>query len=157
MLHAEGKPSGIRIIPPFVVLAAIVVASAIDWLWPLAFGLPTVLRWVLSAFLIAAPISVMPSVFAAFRRANSLYDVRVVPRALVTGGAFRFSRNPGYVGMIVMGVGIAILFNNPWVLVAMVPAVVIIHREVVLKEEAILQREFGEEYRQYRRRVRRWI
>jgi protein-S-isoprenylcysteine O-methyltransferase Ste14 len=157
MLKAEGKPSGIHVFPPLVILAAVVIASVIDWLVPLTFGLPNVIRWVLGAILFLAPIAVIATLFAAFARVNSAYDVRVVPKGLVTDGLFRFSRNPGYIGMLLMGVGLAILFDDPWAVLALVPAAMILHREVVLKEEAILQREFGEEYRLYKRRVRRWI
>ena len=157
MLRPEGKQSGIRVIPPLVILGAIVIASIIDWLAPLGFGLPRMVRWIFAAILIVAPLAAVPSILAAFARARSAYDVRVVPKGLVTEGLFRYSRNPGYVAMLVIGLGLAILFDDPWALLALVPAFFIIHREVVLKEEAILQREFGEEYRQYVRHVRRWI
>lgn len=157
MFKVEGKPSGIRVLPPLVILAAIVIATVIDWLIPLTFGLPSALRWILGAVLFLVPIAAVATLFASFARANSAYDVRVIPRGLVTDGLFRYSRNPGYVGMLLMGVGLAILFDDPWALLALFPAAVVLHREVVLKEEAILQREFGEEYRLYKRRVRRWI
>jgi protein-S-isoprenylcysteine O-methyltransferase Ste14 len=81
----------------------------------------------------------------------------VVPKRLVTEGAFGYSRNPGYLGLIILGIGVAILFDNPWTLLALVPAVFVIHREVILKEEEILERDFGDEYRAYKARVRRWI
>ena len=157
LLRPEGKPTGIRVLPPLVILAAIAVASIIDWLAPLTLGLPSTIRWILGAILVLVPLAAAPSLFAAFARARSHYDVRVVPKGLVTEGLFRYSRNPGYVAMLVMGVGLAILLDDPWAALAMVPAAFVLHREVVLKEEAILQREFGEEYRLYARRVRRWI
>lgn len=157
MPRPDGKPSGIRIIPPLVVVAAVVAASAVDWFSPLGLGLPPALRWTFAAILVIAPLAVMPSVFAAFRRADSAYDVRVVPKRLVTEGAFRYSRNPGYLGLMVLGVGLAILFDNPWTILALIPTAFVIHREVILKEEEVLEREFGDEYRAYKARVRRWI
>lgn len=157
MPRPEGKASGIRIIPPLVVFGAVVVASAVDWFLPLGFGLPAAVRWILAAVLIIAPLAVMPSIFAAFRKADSAYDVRVVPKRLVTEGAFRYSRNPGYLGLMVLGAGLAILFDNPWTILALVPTAYLVQREVILKEEEILEREFGDEYRAYKARVRRWI
>ena len=149
--------TGIRMIPPLVFLAAFLIAWLVHSLFPLGLGLPTALRWVLGAILILGPLAIIPSLFTLFRRAGSDYDVRKVPKGLVTEGLFRWSRNPGYVALIVLGVGVAILFDNLWILVLMVPATLIVHREVVLKEEALLEREFGEEYRRYKSRVRRWI
>jgi protein-S-isoprenylcysteine O-methyltransferase Ste14 len=157
MPRADAKPSGIRIIPPLVVLGAVVVASVVDWFMPLGFGLPPILRWILGAVLIIGPLAMMPSIFAAFRRADSAYDVRVVPKRLVTEGAFGYSRNPGYAGLIILGVGLAILFDNPWTILALVPTAIVIHREVILKEEDVLEHEFGDEYRAYKHRVRRWL
>jgi protein-S-isoprenylcysteine O-methyltransferase Ste14 len=149
--------TGIRVIPPVLFLAAYLFAWLIHLFWPLGFGLPGAIRWPLAAVLIVVPLAVVPSLFAAFRRANSKYDVREVPKGLVTEGLFRYSRNPGYVGMIVLSIGIAILFDNLWIIVFLVPAIAILRQEVVLKEEAILEREFGDDYRSYKSRVRRWV
>ncbi len=151
------RHSGIRIIPPFVFLAAYLIGWFDAWLLPIGFDLPFWLRLILAVVLIVAPLAIVPSLFAAFRRANSEYDVRAVPNGLVTEGWFQYSRNPGYVAMIVLSIGVALLFNNLWILVLLVPAIVIIRQEVILKEEAILEREFGAEYLAYKRRVRRWI
>lgn len=149
--------TGIRIIPPVLFLVAFLLAWLVHWLWPLDFGLPGAVRWPLGILLIAAPLAAAPFLFAAFRRAGSEYDVRKIPKGLVTEGLFRYSRNPGYVGLIVLGIGVAVLFDNPWVLVALVPTTVVLYREVILKEEAILESQFGEDYLRYKRRVRRWL
>lgn len=149
--------TGIRIIPPLVFLAAFLIAWLVFWLWPLAFPFSTGPLRIVGVLLILAPLAVMPSLFALFRRAGSKYDVRRVPKGLVTDGAFRFSRNPGYLGLVVLSLGVSALFDNPWVLPAAAIAAVVTHYQVVLKEEAVLEREFGDVYRQYKARVRRWI
>ncbi len=151
------RSTGIRLIPPLVFLGFILLGFAVDWLWPAGFGVPAAVRWTVGLILIVGPISVLPSLFTAFRRANSEYDVRKMPNALVTDGAFRYSRNPGYLGLIIVTVGIAVAFDDPWVLLALVPAIALVHYGVVLMEEAVLERAFGDEYREYKRRVRRWI
>jgi protein-S-isoprenylcysteine O-methyltransferase Ste14 len=151
------EETGIRIIPPLVFLAGLAVAFGLDWLWPARVSLPDILRWLIGGVLIAAPFLVLPSIMAAFRRAGSEYDVRRVPGGLVTGGAFRYSRNPGYVLMVGFCAGIGLAASNPWVFLALVPAILVVHYSVVLKEEAVLEKQFGEDYLQYKRRVRRWI
>ena len=66
-------------------------------------------------------------------------------------------RNPIYLSVVLLYVGITLLFAACWSLVLLVPALIIRHYAVILREEAYLDRRFGETYRQYRARVRRWI
>ena len=155
-LPASGE-TGIRVIPPVVLLAALAAAFILDWAWPTKVGLPDILRWVFGAALILAPFLIMPSVLAAFRRSGSQYDVRRVPVGLVTEGAFRYSRNPGYALGIAFCAGIGLVTNNPWVFLCIVPAMAVINFGVILREEMVLENQFGEDYLDYQRRVRRWI
>lgn len=149
--------TGIRLIPPFVFFAGFIVAGAIQWLWPLHLGLPAALRWIAGGVLIVAPLIFAQSLFARFRAAGNTFDTRKVPQALVTGGAYRFSRNPGHLAVVVIGIGIAVLLDNPWVLLGDAAAALIVQQQVIVKEEALLESLFGEEYRQYKARVRRWL
>jgi protein-S-isoprenylcysteine O-methyltransferase Ste14 len=151
------EDTGIRVIPPFVLLGALALAFILDWIWPSRVGLPDIVRWVLGAFLIVVPFLILPSVLALFRRTGSHYDVRRVPQALVTEGVFRFTRNPGYVLGVAFCAGVGLAANNPWVFLALVPAIVILHYSVILREEVVLENKFGEDYLEYKRRVRRWI
>jgi protein-S-isoprenylcysteine O-methyltransferase Ste14 len=76
---------------------------------------------------------------------------------IVDGGPYRFTRNPIYLGMALGLVGLAIAFNSVWLLLALVPFALVIHYGVVAREEAYLERKFGDVYRGYRARVRRWL
>jgi protein-S-isoprenylcysteine O-methyltransferase Ste14 len=77
--------------------------------------------------------------------------------ALVASGPFRFSRNPLYVAITLIYVGLALLTNAFWVLVLIVPVVLLLHFGVVRREERYLETKFGDTYRAYRSRVRRYI
>jgi protein-S-isoprenylcysteine O-methyltransferase Ste14 len=75
----------------------------------------------------------------------------------VVAGPYRYSRNPIYVGMFLGLVGIAIGFDSLWPLVLLVPFFLVIRYGVVAREEAYLERKFGDGYGTYKRRVRRWL
>jgi protein-S-isoprenylcysteine O-methyltransferase Ste14 len=77
--------------------------------------------------------------------------------ALVTEGPFRYSRNPSYVALTLLYVGVALLINALWILLLVVPALVVLRYGVIAREEAYLTRKFGEAYRQYTTQVRRWL
>ena len=77
--------------------------------------------------------------------------------ALVTSGHYRITRNPMYVGMASLYIGLAFAFGLIWAFALLPIVVVVIDRLVIAREEPYLERLFGEEYLAYKRRVRRWI
>jgi protein-S-isoprenylcysteine O-methyltransferase Ste14 len=62
-----------------------------------------------------------------------------------------------YLGMVVQYVGLALLFNSLWAIALLPLALVVVHLTVIKREEWYLEQKFGEEYRAYKARVRRWI
>jgi protein-S-isoprenylcysteine O-methyltransferase Ste14 len=93
---------------------------------------------------------------ATMKRARTPIHNARTPTNLVERGPFRFTRNPMYVFGSTWYAGLALLLVQPWSL-ALLPAVVAItHYGVVLKEEEYLERRFGDAYRQYKARVRRY-
>ena len=76
---------------------------------------------------------------------------------IVDTGPFRFTRNPIYVGMMLGLIGLAIAFNSLWLLMTLALFALIIRYGVITREEAYLERKFGDVYRRYRARVRRWL
>lgn len=76
---------------------------------------------------------------------------------LVTSGIYRWTRNPMYLGMAIAYAGIAALFDS-LLAVGLLPVVLaIVQTQVIAREEAYLERTFGESYRNYKEQVRRWI
>jgi protein-S-isoprenylcysteine O-methyltransferase Ste14 len=79
------------------------------------------------------------------------------PDTLLTEGPYAISRNPMYVGWILIYMGIALVTNSLWILALLAPVAAYIHFVDVLGEERALEQEFGEAYRAYRQRVRRYL
>ena len=77
--------------------------------------------------------------------------------ALVDAGPFRFSRNPLYVGLTLMYAGLALLIPALWPLLLLIPVLAVLSWGVVRREERYLERKFGEGYRSYKARTRRWL
>ena len=76
---------------------------------------------------------------------------------LVNSGPYRFCRNPLYVAMTLLFVGLTLLVNSWWGVFLLVPLTLLLHFGVVRREERYLEQKFGEKYRNYRLRVRRYI
>ena len=76
---------------------------------------------------------------------------------LVTSGIFRHTRNPMYLGLTLLLIGVAALFANAWLLLGPVVFVAYTLRFQIMPEEQVMLEKFGAEYRAYQLRVRRWI
>ena len=90
-------------------------------------------------------------------RAQTHFDPYKPSTALLTDGVYRFTRNPMYVALLTLAAGIALMVNSAWMLAGLVPAAVVLRYGVIAREERYLERKFGEQYRHYLGRVRRWL
>jgi len=76
---------------------------------------------------------------------------------LVVSGAYRFTRNPMYLGMFCCLIGVTLLVNNVMGLLVLLLFFFIIRQLFVLKEEVLMQETFGDDYAEFKARIRRWI
>ena len=142
----------------FVALLPGTVIGLIPYLlcgWRLAEA--TTLRWAgVLLLLLALPLFV--DFLVRFVREGRGTPAPVAePSRLVVGGPFRCVRNPGYVGVLGLIVGQALLFASAAVLAHAAIMALAFHLFVVLYEEPHLRRKFGAEYEEYQRRVPRWL
>lgn len=77
--------------------------------------------------------------------------------AVVRGGPYRFTRNPMYVALALLYVGLALIVGYGWPLACLPLAILSVDRFVIPREERYLEQKFGEPYQRYRESVRRWI
>ena len=98
----------------------------------------------------------LPAVLA-FRKARTHPEPWKPTKALVTVGPYRFSRNPMYVGFTLCYLGIAVWQNSLWPLLALPVVIAVMLVGVIKREERYLEGLFGNDYRAYRTRVRRWF
>ena len=128
-------------------------------------------RWLPLGHLIAAPwnqLGVLPAAtgvaisvaaFMRFRQARTTVNPREPKKAscLVADGVFRVSRNPMYLGLLLLLIGWAVWLGtaSPWLVPPLF--VIVISAAQIVPEEQALEELFGEEYRAYRQRVARWI
>lgn len=144
-----------RIFPPVWLLLCVLAMFALDRWLPLVQVYPT-LSW--ASWLLTAPGLILILISAKlFKRA----DTGVMPfsksTTLLTGGVYRFSRNPIYLGMALILAGIAIKLGSlsAWLPVAFF--VFIIQRQFICNEEIFLTAIYGDEYRRFCEKVRRWV
>jgi protein-S-isoprenylcysteine O-methyltransferase Ste14 len=145
------------IAPPPVIFAAVVVLGLlIDRAYPIAL-LPPALGKPLGILLLVAPVLIMASALRELRKARTPVDPYKPTSAIVRAGAFHFSRNPLYLSLILVTLGIAFLANALWIALLLVPGVAVLRFGVIAREESYLDRKFGDDYRRYKAETRRWL
>ena len=107
--------------------------------------------------LIALGLALVAWAVLLFRRHGTSTTPGTKPAALVTGGPFGFTRNPMYLGLLLGLIGLALWLGSltPWLAIPFFWMV--INFAIIPLEEKIVESAFGDEYRAYRERVRRWL
>ncbi|MEW8276480.1 MAG: isoprenylcysteine carboxylmethyltransferase family protein [Candidatus Thiodiazotropha taylori] len=142
--------------PPVIHIVSIGLGGVIGNYFPMPLPHWVILQWIgvmLSVMAIAITLWGM-RVFQVSR--NPVAPNQPVTRLMVSG-PYRFTRNPLYLSLILLQLGVALFFLNGWMVLLLAPVVVFVRYYVVAREEAYLLRRFGTDYQAYQNRVRRWI
>ncbi len=142
--------------PPLIYAVGLAVGWVLEAVFPLHIPLSAVTT-IGGLGLIGTGIVLAVAGFRAMIRVGTHIDPFKPTTALATNGPFRFTRNPLYLSLTLLYLGIALLSRTAWP-VALLPLVLfIMRRGVIDREERYLTRKFGPAYDDYRRSVRRWM
>lgn len=157
-MNQECDGANVRFPPPLIYLGALILGIIIGRSLKLpGFGIGADMRDLFGWLLVAVGLTVNIAGFGLFRRLGTAVIPYKPASRLVRSGIYRWTRNPMYLGMALLYMGIALLFDSILGLVLLLPVLTIIQTQVIAREEAYLERAFGDEYRTYKARVRRWI
>ena len=155
----HGKPrkhAAVKFPPPAIFVLLILLGFALNFALPLATGLPAAAAPAGYAF-IAAGIMIALIVNGVFKRVNTSIEPWKPTTALVTDGLYAWSRNPIYTGFCLFNVGVGVAANNLWIALSFIPGAWLVYKVAIEKEESYLEQVFGQEYLDYKAKVRRWL
>jgi protein-S-isoprenylcysteine O-methyltransferase Ste14 len=150
---------GVPVPPPLLFIVGFLAGLLADGVVPLALlgagrrGAAVWLGW----GAVVCGLVLMLWGIATFARSRTAVMPHLPASRLVTAGPYRFTRNPMYVGLTLAYAGIALLIDTAWPLLTLPAVLATLVVVVVRREERYLDRAFGEAYREYRGRVRRWL
>lgn len=145
--------------PPLIYLAAIAASVVLGLLVPLPritgpFG--NVL-YAIGWLVIIAVIALWATSFRVMRRAGTTLDPSGEPSHLLTGGPFSITRNPIYLANTLLLFGVGFIAGNWWFILLGIVAAILTQKIAIEFEEKVLAEKFGRKYRDYAKKVRRWI
>jgi len=141
--------------PPLIYAVPLLAGLLLHHYRPLPV-VPAAWAHLLGPLIVGLGFGGLPAVLA-FLRAGTRPEPWKPTTALVVTGPYRFSRNPMYLGFTLFYTGISVWVNALWPLLLLPVVLVVMSRGVIAREEAYLERRFGDEYRSYKARVRRWL
>ncbi len=153
--HFLGSPHVI-VPPPVIFATGFGVAFILERLLPLRIFTSYPFKLIGWFFAIASMLIAFGAVAMMLKAHTNIHPHRAADH-LVSGGPFRFSRNPLYLSQVLLSIAAALYLDIGWAILTLAPVVIIIQNYVIRREERHLEAKFGAEYIEYKRRTKRWI
>jgi protein-S-isoprenylcysteine O-methyltransferase Ste14 len=156
----SGAPdvAGVIALPPLIFLGFLAAAAVLEAVVPFpvlaAYAFP---RYLAGAALAAAGFVMIVMGTRRFQAAGTNVPPNLPTTALVVDGIYRRTRNPLYLGTTLVYLGLGVAAGSFWAIGLVVPLLWVINTGVIAREEHYLERKFGDAYRAYKARVRRWV
>ena len=146
----------VKIIPPLVYLAGLILGSVVS-IWIPTTIAPRPAAWTIGALLIFIGVGLAGSAIIKFKLTGTTIRPDRGSNSLVVEGPYKITRNPMYLGLALVYLGIGIAEQSIWALILLPVVLLIIQRKAIEPEEAFLTHRFGAEYVSYKSLVRRWL
>ena len=148
---------GVFIPPPIIYLLIFLSSFLLQRALPIKLSVSYYLTLSVGIICIISSIAVLIAAIGLFIKSkNTLITIRPA-NSLQTAGIYSFTRNPMYLGLMLLYTGIAMIIVNWWALILLPELVLIVTYFIIKPEERYLERSFGLLYLQYKREVRQWI
>lgn len=143
-------------LPPIILTISILIALIAHFTFPVMILLPFPYN-LLGIGLIGVGIMLISWSYKLFKTYKTTIHPQDKPSCLIIIGPYKFSRNPIYLGMLLIALGSATFFSSLAAFIAPLLFIIVISKKVIPFEEKMLLQSFGDEYRKYKSRVGRWI
>jgi protein-S-isoprenylcysteine O-methyltransferase Ste14 len=159
-MMSEPDTPGMVVRPPILYLGTLIAGLVVDAIWPAAlFGgaMSAAPRTMVGLLMFATGVAVVSSAIRRLARAGTGVRAHQTTTIIVSDGVYAYSRNPIYVGLTMIYLGIAVAADNLWLVILLIPVLTVLRYGVIAREERYLERKFGGQYLAYKARVRRWV
>ena len=156
----EGRGAAVKFPPPILPIATIIAGYVLGRFIPILdqYDLAVPERYLVGGLIaVAAIVIFIVWPFLQFKKSGQDPAPWTPTPEIVVAGPYKFTRNPMYLGMILFCIGFAIILSEVWILILTPLCGWMIYNIAIKREEVYLEEKFGDSYRAYKRRVRRWI
>jgi len=156
MSNLSSDTPNVRVIPPLVYLVGVIIGLLATALMPTKIAANGV-AWLIGGVVILCGVVMAGSALLRFKSVGTTVRPDRAATSLMIEGPYKMTRNPMYLGLAIVYLGITIADQSLWALVLFPIVLTIIQRKAIEPEEAFLERRFGANYGSYKASVRRWL
>ena len=157
-LSPEKDCPNVRIPPPIIFFAFLCIAGVLEYWFELDYPKgPLGLRMTIALIVFTFSGYLALHAFVVLKRRGTYIDPNRPTTRIVDDGPFRISRNPMYLSLVLILFALSVLFISPWFFLSAMCLGLVFDRIAVLPEELYLEHKFGERYKEYKSKARRWI
>ena len=156
--HSDEGGARVRVPPPLVLVAFVLAGFLLrPVVTPPPLPFSRTVQIVMGAVIFLAALALGGSARSLFSASGQDLRPWTPSPSLLVRGPYRFTRNPMYVAMFILQIAIGFFAGNLWIVLLAPAFLMTVHYAAVLREEAYLEDKFGDEYRAFKRRVRRYL
>jgi len=148
--------AGIITHPPVFYIMALLIGLGLDYLYPISFGFMEVTRTA-SIFIFISSGIILALGFGMFATNKQSPSVHASAAKVYKSGIYAYSRNPLYLSLVLLMLALSLFFDKVWIAIMILPVIIIVNKFVIEKEETYMEDKFGDDYLDYKKKVRRWI
>lgn len=141
--------------PPHLLLLALMAGITLDWLLTSYDGMSAI--GVIGFLLFVGAIATVKWSFNTMEAAGTTVPTDTPVDAIVKDGPYQYSRNPIYTAFLFGFIGLSFMANSLWMFLMVIPLFFALALGVIIPEEEYLLQTFGEDYKEYKKKVRRWL
>ncbi len=143
--------------PAALQVSSVLLGLAIHAFWPVGIPLAAEFGGIAIVLFLGLSVLILALSFREFARAKTSLRPDRRANALIRTGPYAYSRNPLYIAVVLLILGIGVWVNRTWNWVMVAPLVLVMNTAVIVREERHLEQRFGREYIDYKKAVRRWL
>ncbi|WP_299787226.1 isoprenylcysteine carboxylmethyltransferase family protein [uncultured Shewanella sp.] len=156
VMEKDVRGAGVKIPPPLIYILFMLLAHVNELLLPIGITFAPVITYTGLALVITGLI-VLLSLLLQFKRQKTAIEPWQPTSSIIKTGLYKYSRNPVYLALCTIPVGLGLYFSHIWLITSVIPSCVCVYYVAIRPEEAYLRRKFGDEYIRYQKQVRRWF
>lgn len=155
-MSGQDKGPGVKVPPPIIFILCAALSYAIEWWLQISFSFPAyVIQFGVGIVVLGFTLALI-SAFQFWKFKTHIEPWKPAS-VLIDTGVFAYSRNPIYLAFVLVTCGAGLYLESVGVVLSNIFAIWLLYDFVITKEEKYLETLFGEQYREYKQRVRRWL